>query len=57
MDLFIGTGIDPIYKDPELNQRNEVLKNEDEIERKAEELRQRVLASARRAYFPITQLK
>jgi len=43
----------PFTKDPELNQRNEVLKNEDEIERKAEELRQRVLASARRAYFPI----
>jgi len=43
----------PFIKDPEINQRNEVLKNEDEIERKAEELRQRVLASARRAYFPI----
>jgi len=43
----------PFIKDPELNQRNEVLKNEDEIERKAEELRQKVLASARRAYFPI----
>jgi len=41
----------PFMKDPGLIQ-NEVLKNEDEIERKAEQLRQRVLASARRAYFP-----
>ena len=42
----------PFIKDPGLIQ-NEVLKNEDEIERKAEQLRQRVLASARRAYFPM----
>jgi hypothetical protein len=42
----------PFVKDPLASQSNPVLKTEDEIERKAEELRQRVLASARRAYFP-----
>jgi len=42
----------PFVKDPVGQPSNVVLKTEDEIERKAEELRQRVLASARRAYFP-----
>ena len=46
----------PFMKDPGLIQ-NEVLKNEDEIERKAEQLRQRVLASARRAYFPMRAIE
>ena len=46
----------PFIKDPGLIQ-NEVLKNEDEIERKAEQLRQRVLASARRAYFPMRAIE
>jgi len=42
----------PFIKEPGVHQSNEGLKSEDEIERKAEELRQRVLVSARRAYFP-----
>jgi len=42
----------PFVKEPIMPQSNEGLKSEDEIERKAEELRQRVLVSARRAYFP-----
>jgi len=42
----------PFLKDPELHQPSQSFRNEDEIERKAEELRQRVLASARKAYFP-----
>jgi len=49
----------PFVKDAELRQTVESFKNEDEIEQKAEQLRLRVLASARRAYFPqrITEIE
>jgi len=42
----------PFTKDFEVSEHNQDLKGEDEIERKAEQLRQRVLASAPRTYFP-----
>src|SRR4029078_7185776 len=42
----------PFAKNPEVSEQIKQTKTPDEIEKKAEELRQRILASAPRTYFP-----
>jgi len=42
----------PFVKKPETSSQSQAVKTPDEIERKAEELRQRILASSPKTYFP-----